>query len=145
MTMRALVPVILCLLSSAALAGGDFTLGKVIAISGESGNYSFRFVQTDRRKELLAGCREFNVIVHYERVPWFSWLPFVHTTHPSKQQTEDAALFLRSASQSSQEIYFGYMGYGLVRTGSSCSFSSRGLVLEQEQGKQFVLSYYDQI
>jgi hypothetical protein len=142
--MRALVPALLYLLSNTALAGGDFVLGKVAAFSGESGNYSFRFIQTDRNKELLSGCREFNVTVRYERVPWFSWLPFVHSSHPSKQKTEAAASFLRGASQSGQEVYFGYMGYGLVPTGNSCSFTSRGLALEQEHGKQYVLSYHDQ-
>lgn len=133
----------ICLTSSAALAGGDFARGKVVAFSNDSGSYSFQFSPTERRSLLLTGCSEFNVKVEYKRVPWFGWLPFVHSSHPTKRQTETAASFLRAANQSGQEVYFGYMGYGLVPKASDCSFSSRGLDLEQSRGMQIVLSYHD--
>ncbi|HVK56449.1 MAG TPA: hypothetical protein VM532_15660 [Burkholderiales bacterium] len=132
-------------MSNATIAGGDYVLGKVATISGENGSYAFRFFQTDGHVDLLSGCREFDVKVEYERTPWFSWLPFIRTVHPTKEKTEEAALFLRTANQEDREIYFGYMGHGLVPTSTQCLFKSRGMALDQEKGEKFVLSYHDPI
>lgn len=142
--MRVLFVIMLCLFSSAGLAGGDYFLGKVIAFAGENGNYTFRFAQSGPGRDFWNGCKELTVRVHYQRVPWFSWLPFVYSSHPTKQQTEIAALFLQGASRAGQEVYFGYLGYGLVPNGA-CAFSSRGLRLDQDNGKPVVFSYHDLI
>lgn len=141
--MRAIIFIFFCFISSSALAGGDYVLGKIVNFSRVGDSYFFTFVQSDGGKELLTGCRKFNVSVTYERVPWFSWLPVVHSAHPTKQKTEEAAHYLRSSSQSGQEIYFGYMGYGLVLKDTPCSFKSRGLENVQHDGKQLVLSYHE--
>lgn len=139
--MRALSFLILCVVSNIAVAGGDYAIGKITSFSGENGNYLFRFVQTDNRAELLRGCREFEVKVTYKRVPWFSWLPFVHTSHPTREGTIKAALFLMNANQSNREVGFGYMGYGLVPADTPCSFLSLGLSLESG----YVLSFHNPV
>jgi hypothetical protein len=128
-----------------AVAGGDYVLGEIASFSGENGSYQFQFTQTDRHSyPLLEGCLQFEVAVEYQRVPWFSWLPFVQTGHPSIKETEEAAAFLKAASTSSKAVLFGFMGYGLVPSGEHCTFTSRGLSLVQEEGKKIVLSYHDQ-
>lgn len=104
MIVCALVSVKLFLTASVSMAGGDFALGKIVAFSNDSGTYLFRFVQTDGNRDLLNGCRTFNVKVHYERVSWFSWLPFVQSGHPTKQQTKIAASLLHAANQSGQTV-----------------------------------------
>jgi len=136
--------VVLFMLSGLALAGGDSVRGKVSNFSGKDGNYSFRFTLTDRRSELLA-CREFEVRVRYERVPWYSWLPFVYTTHPAKEETTEAASFLLNAQRQNREINFGYMGGGLIPTDRLCSFVSRGLSIYSSDKKNLVLSFYDPV
>lgn len=143
--MKVLCFVSLLAISTAAAAGGDYVSGKIVNFSGDSGHYSFRFLQTDARSELLPSCREFDVKVEYERVPWASWLPFIHSVHPTKEETREAASFLRTASRESRDVYFGYMGYGLVPSGTACAFSSRGLSLDQEHDMNVVLSFYNQI
>ncbi len=143
--MRILSLLILSVVSTVALAGGDYVLGKVTSFSGEGGNYSFHFIQTDGGKELMSRCREFDVQVNHVRVPWYSWLPFVQTSHPSKEKTNEAASFLLKAHQENRQVLFGYMGYGLVPSSAPCSFLSRGILLEAEKEKSFVLSFHNPI
>ncbi len=142
--MRTLGALLLCLLSNVAVAGGDAVPGRVTSFSGADGSYRFHFVQTDNRAELVKGCKELDVQVSYERVPWFSWLPFVHSSHPTREETDAAASYLLSASREKREVYFGYLGNGLAPTGAPCSFLSRGLSLH---GKEpiIVLSFHDSV
>lgn len=143
--MRIISFVILLLVSNIAVAGGDYVLGKVVSFSGGNGNYIFRFVQIDNHHKLIPSCQEFEVRVTYKRVPWFSWLPFVHASHPTKEKTKEAASFLLRANRENREVNFGYMGYGLVPTDTPCSFLSRGMSLESEKEKNFVLSFHHPI
>ncbi len=53
--------------------------------------------------------------------------------------------YLKNANKARQTVYFGYMGYGLVPTDPKCSFKSKGLKIEVDNGKWLVLSYHDQI
>ncbi len=124
--MRTLSALLLCLMPNVAVAGGDAVPGKVSSVSGADGNYQFHFVQTANRAELISGCKELDVKVSYERVPWFSWLPFVHSSHPTREKTDEAASYLLNASRENRDIYLGYMGSGLIPAGTPCSFLSRG-------------------
>lgn len=45
--------------------------------------------------------------VKYERVPWSSWLPFVHSSYPLKRETELAVVFLKLARETNQSVLFG--------------------------------------
>jgi hypothetical protein len=126
-------------------AGGDEVSGNVTGITGNGGKYIIRFIQTENdRPDLIAGCKEIEVTVQYARVPWFSWLPFISSYHPSKKETDEAVEYMRDAKRNNQLIYFGFMGYGLVPTGQKCSFKSKGLRIYREQGKTAVLSFHDQ-
>jgi hypothetical protein len=128
------------------LAGGDYVAGIVTNMSEKDGINIFRFVQADEsRYELMKGCKEIEVSVNYERVPWFSWLPFVKSGHPSKKETVEAIEYLEKARKNRQTVYFGYMGYGLVPTDTKCSFKSRGLQIIYDRGIRAVFSYYNQI
>jgi hypothetical protein len=140
--MRNLVALFLSL-PALANAGGDYVSGKVRGFSGDDGEYSFTFAP-DGRLVGFEGCQSFTVNVTYERVPWYSWLPFMHTNHPSKAQTKFAAELLRKAEQSSEPILFGYLGYGLVPSTGHCTFKSKGLALEHDADREFVISYHDQ-
>lgn len=133
-----LIIILSFVLSNAAHAGGSAVLGKVVSFTGANGNYSFRFAQTAERSQWIISCQEFEVKVNYERVPWFSWLPYVRTHHPTKEMTEVAAAFLLKAHRENREVMFGYMGQGLEETSTPCFLLSRGISLEGNA----VLSYY---
>ncbi len=112
-------------------AGGDYVLGRVLSFSGDAGKYNLTFSQTNiNTRPLIKGCYEFKAIVKYENVPWYSWLPFIRSTHPTKDQTIIAASLLLDAFEKNQEIGFGYMGGGLMPTAEKCTFVSKGLIRE---------------
>jgi hypothetical protein len=137
------VGVLIALLPSLALAGGDYVSGRISRFSGKDGDYTFTFV-ADQALVGLEQCQSLQVNVEYGRVPWYSWLPFVHTNHPTKAQTESAASVLQAAHRTSRPILFGYLGYGLVLSSAPCTFKSKGLAIENDRGHEFVLSYHDQ-
>ncbi len=128
-----------------AVAGGDSVLGKVGNFSGEDGNYSFSFIQTDEHSPLMPGCRQLEVTVEYGRVPWYSWLPFVETSHPSLEETDEAAFFLLEAQREGREVHFGYMGGGLIPVDKPCFFVSKGLLLYPPDKKDQVISFHDSV
>ena len=133
----------LAFLSSVTYAGGDYRLMKITEFSGSNGIYTMRLVQSDPAPPLMTGCSKFDVRVQSQRVPWFSWLPFVVSNHPSRNETEAAADFLKGASQRKQSVLFGYMGHGLAEGERVCSFLSKGLRLHREGDRLFVLSYHN--
>ena len=132
----------MALVALPAVAGGDFVKGSITNFVGRDGDYAFRFEQTEAGSELEAGCRGFVVSVRYARVPWYSWLPFIHTDHPTREQTIAAAEYLADASHSHALVNFGYMGSGLAPTGEKCSFRTKGLRLEKEGSESIVLAYH---
>jgi hypothetical protein len=107
-------------------AGGDEVSGNVTGITVNEGKYIIHFIQTENAPDLFAGCKEIEVTVKYARVPWFSWLPLISSSHPSKKETEEAIEYMRNAQRSNRFISFGYMGYGLVPAGEKCSFNRKG-------------------
>jgi len=137
------VGALIALLPVLALAGGDYASGKVRSFSGKDGVFTFTFV-TEQRLVGLEQCQSLTVNVEYGRVPWYSWLPFVHTNHPTKAQTESAASLLQDAHRASKPVLFGYLGYGLIPSSAPCTFKSKGLAIEHDSGHEFVLSYHDQ-
>lgn len=145
--MRVFLATILILFSGPAFAGGDFVIGRITNFSESAGSLSFRFEQTDRASDLMKGCRSFEVRMQYERVPWYAWLPFVHSAHPTREQTEEALKYLLTSFQNSYNVSFGYMGYGLSHTEESCVFESKGLQLDSfdSEGAMVVLSFYNEI
>jgi hypothetical protein len=138
----ALIPLLL-LLVSPALAGGDYVRGLINSFSSSEGVYSFSFAQTDSRSELIKGCTTFHVSVQHERVPWFSWLPFIHSNHPTSEQTKESINSLQNAFENGREVYFGYIGYGLATEKDECMFKSKGLDVESIGETKVVFSYHD--
>jgi hypothetical protein len=120
------VGVLVLLVPALAFAGGDYVPGKVTNFSGEDGIYSFTFAADG---ELVGpeACQMLKVNVEYAHVRWYSWMPFIRTSHPTKKQTELAAAVLREADQKSKSILFGYLG----------------LALERDADREFVLSFHD--
>jgi hypothetical protein len=130
--------------SGVALAGGDYASGHISSLSGKNGSYSFKFSQLAGGPELVAGCPSFNVLVEFSRVPWYSWLPWVKGLHPTLDETNSAAEFLRTAELENRPIRFGYMGSGLIESDRHCVFGSKGLQLFND-GVTAVLSYHDPV
>lgn len=126
--------------ATTALAGGDCCPGKITAFSGSNGFYEFTFVPS-RGLVDYEKCTELRVRVEYGRVPWYSWLPFVRSSHPTSAQTEQAASVLEKAYREESEVLFGYMGAGLVDSGEPCLFLSKGLKIFEWNVKA-VLSFY---
>jgi hypothetical protein len=126
-------------------AGGDYVSGNIVGITEQDGKYIIRFVQTDNtRPELMNGCKEIETTVQYSRVPWFSWLPIISSSHPSRKETDKAIEYMKKAKKDNQMIYYGYLGMGLVPTAVKCSYKSKGLRVIHDRGVTSVLSYHDQ-
>jgi len=96
-----------------------------------------------KKRDLIQGCKVIEVTVEYSPVRRVSWLPFLDKGHPSKDETGKAIKYLKDAHSKNQEVLFGYMGTGLVPTGTTCSFKSKGLRIEHERGMTFVLSFHN--
>lgn len=140
----AFISLTLCLLnalSSHAYAGGDFSQFKVLAYSEMNAVYHFSLEEKQSSRQLISGCKNFDVRVNYKRVPWYSWLPFVHTSHPSYDDTIKALEYIKDAYDSNKDVYFGYMGNGLGRTSAACVFDSYGLKIDGVT----ILSYYGNV
>lgn len=132
---------LLSLLSGHARAGGDFSQFKVLAYSEINGVFHFSLEEKQINRQLISGCKNFDVRVNYMRVPWYSWLPFVHTSHPSYEDTIKALKNIKDAYDSNKEVYFGYMGNGLGNTSAACVFDSYGLKIDGT----IILSYYSYV
>ena len=130
---------------SSASAGGDCVSGSISGFSGSEGVYTFHFEQLESRDALILRCLNFDVSVHYGRVPWYSWLPFVKSNHPTFEQTEAAAAFLRAAEHDHRPVQFCYMGGGLEPTVQRCTFQCKGLVLEGDPSDPLVISFHDPV
>ncbi len=120
-------------------------LGKVSEYSGDDGNYRIHFKQVRMQGKLTSGCKEFDVAIVHETTPWYAWMPFVETTHPTKEETLEAASFLEAAAKGSREIYFGYVGNGLELRGRACLFSSHGIIKYNDRGRTCILSFFDEV
>ncbi len=123
------------------VAGGDFVEGTITKLKGDASSFQMIFIQNDSHS-LVKGCEIYDVSLTYKRVPWFSWVPMIKTSHPSKDQTNEAIAYLRSAFNNQKKVRFGYMGGGLYPTNKNCSFLSKGFQLMQSEGNDFVLSFY---
>jgi len=137
---RIIFTALLMLLPASSFAGGDAVAGRVQSIEKRANSYLIHFIQTDTYPALIDGCREMTVTVTYSPVPWFSRLPFIKSSHPTKKETIEAIEYLMKANKDNEPVYFGYMGYGLFPTGTKCSFTSKGLKKIIEDNKLFIVS-----
>jgi hypothetical protein len=135
---------LLVLLPALSMAGGDAVSVRVVSVLEENNAYLIHFMQSDNSPELFTDCREMKVTVKYSRVPWFTWLPFIKSGHPTRKETIDAIEHLRKANREKEPVNFGYMGNGLVPTGVPCSFVSKGLKKIIDDNKLFIVSFHDE-
>jgi len=113
--MKAITSLLLILLSQTSFAGGSYNEGKIINFNSNNDQTSFKFIQTDGESSLIKSCNEFMVLLQYERVPWFSWLPYVEASHPTEKQTILAVNFIREAYKNNKKILLGFMGAGFKK------------------------------
>jgi hypothetical protein len=139
--MKCLCLVFLTALAFRANAGGDYVSGYVTKFSMYAREYSFEFEQAKNEGELMNGCKKFKVRVNYQHVPWYSWMPFVDSSHPTWGNTKEALKYIDKSSNERHIIYFGYIGSGLARTAEPCIFNSKGLKISNG----VVISYYDPV
>jgi len=129
--------------SQSLYAGGAWIRGHIDNIEEIKEGYLLKFTQIDTFYELEPGCKSFEVYIRYERVPWYSWIPGVYTSHPSKKENIKSINYL--IQKNKQYIYFGYMGSGLMPTDQKCSFRSKGLEYHQDNGEVHILSYHEPV
>ncbi len=139
---RIVIVAVLVFSPALCVAGGYAVAGRVESVAQQGDVYVIHFIQTGNEPELVKDCKEISITLKYSRVPWFSWMPFIKSDHPTKRETIESIEYLKKANKDNQTVYFGYMGYGLVPTGQKCSFKSKGLKIEANDGKWLVLSYY---
>lgn len=143
--MKPVIFTLLILFSGPVMAGGDFVLGKILDIKVVNKGHLLEFKQEKGEHSLIKGCGVISVFVKYQRVPEYSWLPFIKSSHPTKDKHDEAIDYLKNAHKQNLEVYFGYMGGGLIPSEETCSFNSKGLALENVQGKKVVLSFNEQV
>lgn len=143
--MKVVGGIVLFFFFQAALAGGAFAPGTIAELSVEGDLTSFTFERAARKPPLVEGCPSITVKVRYSRVPWYSWLPFARTSHPSEEQTRTALRYIESAYRDKSQVVFGPMGRGLMATEMPCVFRSRGLLLGGDEKGRHVLSFFNPV
>ncbi|HSB18168.1 MAG TPA: hypothetical protein VLE22_27190 [Bryobacteraceae bacterium] len=140
---RALALIMAALAAGVAVAGGDYVKGRVSGFSGADGVYTFHFEQSDARPALEDGCPRFTVLVQYGRVPWYSWVPLVKTSHPTRGETDAAAAILAVAERERRLVSFGYTGNGLIPSGGQCTSATKGLRIIKDDSGDVLMAFYD--
>ncbi len=138
--------VILVFNSTLVHAGGDYWLVKVEEKITADLPQKLKFEINEPARGILQGCKKIRVLLEYQRVPAWSWLPFIDSSHPTKDDTTIAVEFLNNKFAKSAHTYFGYIGAGLFKVPSvDCTFKSKGLKLMKidTENEFAVLSYYD--
>ncbi len=137
---------LLLLFSSSARAGGDYWRVKVQDQIAASEPVVLKLLILEKPRGIIAGCSMITIQVEYQKVPSWSWLPFVHTSHPTQEETTKAIGFLNNKFKESIQTFFGYIGGGLFsEEPNGCTFKSKGLRLERTDNDDddVVLSFFD--
>lgn len=125
-------------------AGGEYSTVRIIELSGHETRISFS-VEFLNSHKFYENCDTITVHLNYKKTPWFSWLPFVHTSHPTAADNQEAVSYLKHVYLNDKTVNFGYMGSGLNSTDQQCVFISKGLRLYKSDNFQYVLSYHDPV
>jgi len=132
--------VLFCL--SFTYAGGSYQKGKISDFSTNIFATTFTFEEENNNTiSIISSCKKFKVKLIYSHVPWYSWLPFVKSSHPTYEENNKAIQFIENAYKNKKTINFGYMGDGLIQIDKKCIFKSRGLYLNNDT----VLSLYNPV
>lgn len=107
--------IFLFLISRLAYAGGDYWSVKVEETISAHAPQKLNFLIFEDSRGIIQGCKKITVLLEYQRVPAWSWLPFVDTSHPTKAETANAVEYLNNKFNTSSQTYFGYMGGGFSK------------------------------
>ena len=129
-------------LGMAAYAGGGHDEWRVTAFSQEGALTRFSLRSTDAATAPPYGCEELTVEVAYALVPAYAWLPFVETTHPTREETLQSLSLIEATYRARQTLLFGVMGSGLAATPAPCVFQSRGLDRVLLDGHTVIFSFF---
>ena len=132
-------------MSIESFAGGSHWEGKVTSFERHDDSYSFSIKFSSNEIHLPSGCGMITVNYRYGRVPWYSWLPFIHSSHPSKAQSEEAVDYIEEHFKMKKSIYFGYMGGGLVPLENKCVFKTKGLIKVNIEKIISILAFHDPV
>jgi|GEM_PF-1545667 len=134
----------LLVFSTLCSAGGDYSEVKILEfVRNDSGaDFTVEFTNEGKYNE---NCDTFKVFLNYARVPWYSWMPLVRTSHPTLSETQRAIMYLDKAYKERKNIGFGYMGHGLKQTDKLCEYNSKGLSSGSNDEFQYVISFHDPV
>ncbi|MFO6421979.1 hypothetical protein [Motilimonas sp. KMU-193] len=135
---------ILLLFPTLCFAGGDYSEVRINEFygSGARADFTIEFVNDRKFNEI---CDVLKVQVKYKRVPWYSWLPFVHSSHPASTDTQKSVAYLENAFTENETVNFGYMGHGLKQSDKPCEFISKGLRLDGVDEFHYIMSFHDPV
>ena len=130
---------------SSAKAGGDYWSGKLQHEIIDNKPIVIKLLLKNPRG-LIDGC---DLVIVKVEIPQLSFFSLFHlsSSHPTKKETIEAIYFLNKNYKNSKEIYFGYIGRGLIKESvNNCIFKSRGLRIEEiTKNKKIVFSFFDPI
>ncbi|MBU1308942.1 MAG: hypothetical protein KKE30_05350 [Gammaproteobacteria bacterium] len=135
---------IILLFPTLCFAGGDYSEVNIKEFKGgeSSADFTIEFLNDRKFDE---SCDVIKVQLKYMRVPWYSWLPFVHSSHPTSTDTQKSVAYLKSAFENNETVNFGYIGYGLKASDKSCEFISKGLRLDGIDDFHYIMSFHDPV
>ncbi len=133
------------LFAGESYAGGDAWQGRVTSFEKHNGSYTFTMKFPTKEIRLPSNCRQITVNYKYKRVPWYSWLPFIETSHPSYSQSKKAIQYIENKYNQNQDIYFGYMGSGLIPVENECTFKTKGLGINESENIKAILAYHNPV
>lgn len=135
---------ILMLLPNLCFAGGDYSEVSIknFTGSGSNANFTIEFVNDRKFDE---SCDALKVSLKYKRVPWYSWLPFVHSSHPTQVETREAVMHLEESFKENLNVYFGYIGGGLIPTDKPCEYVSKGLNMDEFDNYKYIHAFHDPV
>ena len=64
-------------------AGGDYSLFRIESVVGSAERALISLSVIGRQLVGIDACDSIEVELNYDRVPWFSFLPFVDSSHPT--------------------------------------------------------------
>ncbi|MCE0556987.1 hypothetical protein [Motilimonas sp. E26] len=135
---------VILLFPTLCFAGGDYSEVNIKEFESSVASADFTIEFVNERK-FYESCDTLKVHLKYERVPWYSWLPFVHSSHPTSSDTQKSVAYLEAAFADDETVNFGYMGYGLKQSDKPCEFISKGLRLDGIDEFHYIMSFHDPV
>lgn len=130
--------------SSFCYAGGDYWKVKVLEVIELKEKTQIALKIAKHEHSILKGCSKVDVIIVGYDKPWWDFFSLTTSHLPTETNTKEAFEYLES--NKNMEIYFGYVGGGLMPDSQkACTYISGGIKLEFIEGlnRDVVFSYND--